>query len=245
MVNMPGTNDAVQLAEANKGLSVGLHFCITEGKPLSVCPSLTDSEGDFLSRSSLIKKLIGGKINAEELMGEFLAQLEKFNSFGLPITHVDSHQHVMMLPPVINAAKQILQLYRLPIRVVNPIKPYLYPGFSRPKKSLKQISNYCLSLNVKRVYKNIGNNYLCSIHDFPVTELIEVQNYHQLMSRFSSGNLIELMVHPYILENDVLKLYENKLESKLPFLKLCEQEYNILSSGNHFSDYELTNFSLR
>ena len=50
MVNMPGTEEAVDLAERHPGLGVGLHFNLTEGRPLTDALSLVDSDGAYLLR---------------------------------------------------------------------------------------------------------------------------------------------------------------------------------------------------
>ncbi len=43
MVNTPGTEHAVGLAERHPTLGVGLHFNLTEGRPLTAAPSLVDT----------------------------------------------------------------------------------------------------------------------------------------------------------------------------------------------------------
>src|SRR5688500_10676933 len=67
MVNMPGTSEAAELAKVNPGLGIGLHFCLTEGKPLTVASTLIDKNGNFLTREKLIKKALAQKINPSEV----------------------------------------------------------------------------------------------------------------------------------------------------------------------------------
>lgn len=95
MTNMPAVEEAVSIAK-DKGFpdSVGLHFNLIEGKPLSKsilsCPRFCkDGVLCYKRRSAfwLSKKERGA------VRDEFLAQLRKMRELGLEPSHVDSHQH--------------------------------------------------------------------------------------------------------------------------------------------------------
>lgn len=47
-----------------------------------------------------MKRIYTGQIQYQELYRELDAQMEKIMSQGLTITHVDSHQHLHVLPQV-------------------------------------------------------------------------------------------------------------------------------------------------
>ena len=91
MVNMPGTEEAVDLAERHPGLGVGLHFNLTEGRPLTDARSLVDADGEFLLRGELIRRAARGRLRPDEITRELTAQLDRFVSLGLSPTHLDSH----------------------------------------------------------------------------------------------------------------------------------------------------------
>lgn len=126
MANMPGAQHAADLAKKNPGLGVGIHFVLTCGRPVSnEAASLVNSQGDFNSLSAIEEY---GAAEVIEL--ELRSQFEKFISFGIIPTHIDSHHHVHSLPNVYPAVEKIARENQLPIRKVssdpNPIQPVQY-----------------------------------------------------------------------------------------------------------------------
>jgi chitin disaccharide deacetylase len=126
MANMPGAQHAAGLSKKNPGLGVGIHFVLTCGRPVSnEVASLVNSKGEF-NRISEIEEF--GK--AEEIELELKSQFEKFLSFGLKPTHIDSHHHVHSLKNVYPAVERIARENQLPIRKVsldsNPLQPVQY-----------------------------------------------------------------------------------------------------------------------
>lgn len=116
MVNTPGTLHAVELAKQNPCLSVGIHLALTFGKPVCTdVPSLIDEEGQFR-----IDKIVENNkdVSLEEVEREWEAQIERFLSFGLTPSHLDSHHHIHgwdFLRPVV---KRLAEKYSLPVRNV-------------------------------------------------------------------------------------------------------------------------------
>ncbi len=95
MMNMPGTEHAVHLAKEYKTLGVGVHLVLTAGEPLlKNVPSLVGADGLF-HKQGVVRE---GNIDPEEVEREWTAQIEKFLSYGLIPTHLDSHHHVHGLP---------------------------------------------------------------------------------------------------------------------------------------------------
>ncbi|RJP14559.1 MAG: ChbG/HpnK family deacetylase [Candidatus Abyssobacteria bacterium SURF_5] len=99
---------AVELAKKHPRLGVGAHLALTrgpslKGKPLigSETSSVTGGTGRF-SKSPIIFAMRAALrlVDAGELEKEFRAQLERITSAGIPITHIDSHQHIHLAPPI-------------------------------------------------------------------------------------------------------------------------------------------------
>lgn len=73
MMNMPGTEHALALAQQHPCLRIGLHLVLTCGKPLlSGMRSLTDENGVFKSQSSL------QDVSLDELEQEWSEQINRF-----------------------------------------------------------------------------------------------------------------------------------------------------------------------
>jgi len=96
MPNMPGFEEACQLGREH-GLEdrIGLHLVLTEGEPLTEAmrsSRLFCTDGRFsLSRSRRVFWL--SRADKIALADEIRAQVAKCREHGLPLTHLDSHNH--------------------------------------------------------------------------------------------------------------------------------------------------------
>ena len=243
MVNMPGTADAVHGLAAHPGLAVGLHFCITEGQALSGASSITDGHGRFLGRSRIIRLLMGGKVLAQDIRREFDAQWERSLELGVVPDHVDSHQHVMMLPPVLSAVLPAIHQHRVPTRIVAPPWSTVTHDALRPRRALKQLLNRAFAANARRSLHVPVNTALVSIHDLEHAGPYSADTFHRLMSRADDDAVLEVMVHPYILGDDVKGLYGPVWAAKEPFLRRCQAEYHTLSVPGIFRGHTLATFA--
>jgi chitin disaccharide deacetylase len=105
MVTGEAFDEAVDLAHAHPTLAVGLHLVLVCGRaalPPSQIPHLVDSTGNFpysAATSGLRYQFI--QATHEELRQEIRAQLEKFRSSGLRLSHVDGHLHMHVHPVVL------------------------------------------------------------------------------------------------------------------------------------------------
>jgi hypothetical protein len=90
--------DRDQAARAlDAGLGVGLHVNLTLGRPLTRARSLTDATGRFVRDP----RLAAARARVRDVEAEVEAQIERFlRLFRRPPTHLDSHHHVGVLPPV-------------------------------------------------------------------------------------------------------------------------------------------------
>ncbi len=115
MANMPAFADAVSLAKANPTLGIGLHFNLTQGRPLApphLVRSLLNPNGEFPGTSTkLAWRWCAGQLRRAEIVLELRAQIETLLNAGLAITHVDSHKHAHALPPIWLAVLETLGSY--------------------------------------------------------------------------------------------------------------------------------------
>ena len=83
-----------------------MHFTLVDGNPIlppSEIPSLVADDGRFLpDHTALLRRYLKGGVNLEEVRRELAAQLRKVEATGVPISHVDSHQHMHTLPGIID-----------------------------------------------------------------------------------------------------------------------------------------------
>lgn len=103
MVNLPFFNDAVEYLRSRPEISVGLHFNITEGRPVSspaVVGSLLREDNYFYHWQSLLPRLLIHEAKINHIEEELLAQALKLKETGLPISHIDSHHHIHLYPNI-------------------------------------------------------------------------------------------------------------------------------------------------
>ncbi|MDZ7343958.1 MAG: ChbG/HpnK family deacetylase, partial [candidate division KSB1 bacterium] len=118
MANGQAFAHAVALARAAPRLDVGVHLTLIEERPLldpHEIPTLVGAEGKFHAHAiQFTRRYIAGRINLMEVAKELEAQVEKILSAGLNPTHLDSHQHVHMLPGVSRVAVALGRKYGIP-----------------------------------------------------------------------------------------------------------------------------------
>ncbi len=75
------------------------------------------NENNFASRhnisgiKSLIARLMAGNISSVEIHNEFVQQLEQLRRLGIPVTGLDGHHHVQLIPKVFHAIGKSLNTH--------------------------------------------------------------------------------------------------------------------------------------
>ena len=108
---------AIDIARRHEALGLGVHFTLVDGNPIlppSEIPSLVAEDGRFLpDHTALLRRYLKGGVNLEEVRRELAAQLRKVEATGVPISHVDSHQHMHTLPGIIDIALDLASSARI------------------------------------------------------------------------------------------------------------------------------------
>ncbi|MGR5288608.1 chitin disaccharide deacetylase [Vibrio maritimus] len=124
MVGMQGEQDALERLEAAPNLSVGVHLRLTAGKPVSSHFPLITIEGSFLKYDVLMAKLEPKHETA--IYEEFRAQIEHFLSYGIPLSHLDSHHHVHLHPIVTKVVARLSHELDVPYRATPSLAGYQF-----------------------------------------------------------------------------------------------------------------------
>ena len=132
MPSAPCWQEAVQLAQENPQLGIGVHLTLV-GSVASVLPagkvsSLLDEQGLFLpDYVAFAKRFYSGSIKSSELEAELRAQIERALEAKINITHIDSHQHTHVLPGINALVLKLCNEYNI-IRVRIPKEGYFFTG---------------------------------------------------------------------------------------------------------------------
>ena len=127
MASGPAFDDAVAVARAHPSLGVGCHIVLTDGVPVSppeTIPTLLGPDGRSFRPSLIdfIQTLLRGRIRKEDIARESLAQIQKLQSAGIQVTHLDSHKHTHIFSAV---ARPLLEVAdRTSVRAIrSPFEP--------------------------------------------------------------------------------------------------------------------------
>lgn len=173
MCNMPAAEYAANIAKENPGLGVGIHFVLTAGYPLSEgVDSLVDESGKF-KKTGIQEK--SAKI--DDVRKEFRAQMDKFLSFGIKPTHIDSHHHVHGAEQIFEVVKEMALEYNLPVR---------------------------LALNEDIKFPNDIKTTSAFEDGFYGNEKITPENIIKLIDENKDKESFEIMSHPAYLDQQIL-----------------------------------------
>lgn len=198
---MPGGkafSDAVEVAKAHPELGVGVHLTLVNGFP--VCdpkeiPSLVTEEGVFYDDYiQFVKQFLSGKVRMAEVRRELLAQAAKMEKTGLDLTHVDSHQHMHMLPGIIDVALDVAE--SLHLDAVRISHTPLFTGFSGSPGQL--IGRLGLStLATLAGWKAKGRHFRTPDHFAGIVagEAVHEGHFRDIVTQLKPGTT-EVMMHP-------------------------------------------------
>lgn len=105
MANGPAFEHAVRIARQHPSLGVGCHLTLVQGESVA-------SPGARLPRSA--GRLLASPPTLREALRELQAQIEALLAHGVRPSHLDTHQHVHLLPVVLEAVVTLADRFRIP-----------------------------------------------------------------------------------------------------------------------------------
>jgi len=101
----------------DSGLGVGLHVNLTLGAPLTRGRSIVDGHGRFVRDA----RQAAARASAADVRAEVEAQVAKFHAvFRRAPSHLDSHHHVGLHPPVRDVVLEVARALGVPVRSQDP-----------------------------------------------------------------------------------------------------------------------------
>jgi hopanoid biosynthesis associated protein HpnK len=115
MANGMAFDSAVAAGLAAPALGIGVHLNLTQGRPVSSAsrvPSIVTPEGYFYPRPGmLVRQVLRRKAIFIDIESELRSQIERIASSGIRITHLDSHKHIHLLPPIFRVVLKLARDY--------------------------------------------------------------------------------------------------------------------------------------
>ena len=242
MARAGATPQAIDFAMATPSLGVGCHLVLVDGEPVLTAreiPSLVDRKtGCFPSKlTTFLSRLFTGRIAAEEIEAEATAQIQSLKAKGLRLSHIDTHKHTHMFPPVL---RPVLRAARAAgIRAVrNPFEPSWAvratagAGWARCTEVglLRNLESLC-----RRIIAQEGMSTTSGTIAVVGTGVLNAAAVRSLLSAMPDGTW-ELVTHPGYNDADLAKVQTRLRESR-------DTEREALKAVREFPQIELISYT--
>jgi predicted glycoside hydrolase/deacetylase ChbG (UPF0249 family) len=249
MAKATATEDAIELALANRSLGVGCHVVLVDGEPVLSprhdIPNLADPvDGTFQSSlAGFLRQLYfrSGSpfrnVAEREIEAEAFAQISFLQSRGLRLTHIDTHKHTHMFPavlrPVLRAAKKAgIHCVR------NPFEPE-WAIRATPRASWMRIGEVFLLRQLGPFFRRLIAQEGFTTTDGTIavagTGVLDADMVRSLVAQLPPGTW-ELVTHPGYNDADLAKIRTRLRASR-------DIERNALQSISSFPDLDLVSFA--
>ena len=187
MANGDAFEDAVRLARQTPGLDIGCHLVLIGGH------SLLTKQAFPATVAQLVAALATRRIRVYD---ELAAQMRRIVDAGVRPSHLDTHKHTHLAPPVLDAVARLAEEFG--VRWVR--RPFDFPlnALRGGVPRLKRLSSDALGL-LRRRFHRVLASHGCRTTDhfagFQITGRFQTAELVELMSVIPPGST-ELMVHP-------------------------------------------------
>ena len=199
IANAQATNDAISklLSIESRAISIGFHFNISEGAPLSKgLKRLVAADGNFLGKKAAHQLLsrTGDEELEDEIRLEFGAQASALLNAGLALDHMDGHQHVHLFPGALRVALEEtknrgIPWFRIPLEHPNP-SWMLQPELLQETNTFNKHAEYALAHA-----RSCGLRATDHFRGLYYKGNLPADNWPGFLAAIPEG-LTELMVHP-------------------------------------------------
>jgi len=219
-------DDAVGLARENPALDIGVHLVLVGEPPFPI------------TMAQLTRALLLGRIRIYE---ELRAQVRRILDVGLEPTHLDTHKHTHLLPPVLDAVARLSEEYKIPwVR-----RPFDFPLTPATRPTIgwaKRATSQALGI-VRRRFARVLARHGCRSTDhfagFQITGRYNAAELAQLIRALPEGST-EFMCHPGICGDELrgarTRLKESR-ERELQALTSPEVRAALAESGVELVNY--------
>jgi predicted glycoside hydrolase/deacetylase ChbG (UPF0249 family) len=191
MANGDAYDDAVRLALESPSLDIGCHLVLIGGRSLVTGKPLPQSVAQLLA--ALARRDI-------QVYDELAAQVRRIVDSGLHPSHLDTHKHTHLAPPVLDAVGRLSREFAIPwVR-----RPFDFPlharrgGLLPSVPRLRRWTSAALG-TLRGRFHRVLSSYGCRTTDhfagFQITGRFRMRELAELMAEIPEGST-ELMVHP-------------------------------------------------
>ena len=172
----------------DSGIDAGIHLSLVGGeKPVSgYIDGLVNERGLFLkSYGEVIRRIVSGRFDKKALKRELYEQISILRDTKVKITHMDSHQHLHILPSIRNI-------------LIDAAKEFKIKWIRTPRSGFSDIN--CIGINIfgsllRRELRKKQIGFTDNFIGFEERGRLNQERLLALLQNLKSGTT-ELMVHP-------------------------------------------------
>lgn len=205
-------DDAVNLAGANGISGVGAHLSLTELAPVP-------PRRGIMSRGAFLLEFLSGRLSEGDIRLELRRQLDRIKGSGLEITHIDSHEHLHMLPRMLKIFIELAGEYGIP--AIRFLRNDRMAGMPAPEKLFRCLIMGYFATKGGPIFK--GSRLRCTdrVLGFLGSGRLSEKLVIGMLDSLPEGSS-ELICHPGFLSPEVVDDYSWHVN--------CEAELFILTS---------------
>ncbi|MDP3730599.1 MAG: ChbG/HpnK family deacetylase [Candidatus Omnitrophota bacterium] len=191
--------DALKVIKDLNLKEIGAHLALTETKPVKSTSKFYKNHNRFF------KDIFFKAFDLEEIRKELKAQLELLKRTGVRITHINSHEHIHMMPELLNIFISLAKEFDIPA--------LRYPRGDRPARAFsmndlykKSVLSY-FSNHTAGLFKDSGLLYTDHFLGLLDTGRLKEDILIEMLGGLEDG-VTELVCHPGFLSPEVLDRYK-------------------------------------
>jgi predicted glycoside hydrolase/deacetylase ChbG (UPF0249 family) len=218
----PASADAIRRAR-RRSIGIGVHLALVDGAPTlpaRTVPTLVTGDGRFRqSWRPFLAACLQGRVSLEDVERELSAQIVRVQAAGIAVTHLDTHKHVHLYPPVFAIVARLAA--RFGIAVVR--MPYERGSWMNALLWVWAQQNYRLAARL-----GLRTPHFIGRID---TGVLTRSSLHTML-RSARPGVTELMVHPGYADEALRRWPTRLVESRLEEVALlCSTETRALLVG--------------
>lgn len=218
MANAPALEHATELYRDAEGLDLGIHLCLNDLAPVCMDFSgiLVDRHGMFFPKYlEVVKKIVLYPRLVDQIKGEFRCQIEYLLRRDVRLSHINSHKHLHILPPLWKIVSELAREYRIPfVRYpVEGIKNLSRVFFKKgKKKNVKKLCFFSAFFLFYALYpqtkRKVSKEFIKSADFFTGlynTGFLDTPGFADCIKNLRPG-ITELMCHPGLVDDNLKKI---------------------------------------
>lgn len=239
IVNMETVSNAFKLKELGSKVSVGIHWNVTTGRPISdisQITSLVDEQGLFFNLKEFKSRMNRGLIKKQDLERELLSQYEVFQEiYGAP-DYWNTHENSVLSLKAYGVISKVAK--RLNIKYTrNFQRVYIdYDQIEGIRKLREIIVSRYVDFWFGKIIKKSFRMPDARLMSFSSDDKVNLEKIQRALDK-SKFDLIELVIHPSTISEH--KLFGNLEQSRYEEYVF----YRKISITNELSKYNIVSFN--